>query len=58
VPWYWTDDIARALIDANQVDRDVLRTMLTVPAAIKRDEPSIEAVAQALLDEDEIPLAA
>jgi hypothetical protein len=32
--------------------------MLSVPAAIRRDESSIEAAAQALLDDEEIPLAA
>jgi hypothetical protein len=32
--------------------------MLSVPAAIRRDEPSIEVAAQALLDDEEIPLAA
>jgi hypothetical protein len=32
--------------------------MLSVPIAIRRDEPSIEAAAQALVDDGEIPLAA
>jgi hypothetical protein len=31
---------------------------MSVPTAIRREEPSIEAAAQALLDDDEIPLAA
>ncbi len=58
MPWYWTDDIARALIDAGRIGEDAVRAMTVVPAAIKRDETTLEAVALALLDEDEIPLAA
>jgi hypothetical protein len=58
VPWYWTDDIARALIDSGRSIADVVGSMPTMPAAIRRDEPTLEAVVQALLDEDEIPLAA
>ena len=58
MPWYWTDDIARALIDAGRIGEDVVRTMTVAPTAIKRDETTLEAVAVALLDEDEIPLAA
>jgi hypothetical protein len=58
VPWYWTDDIAHFLIEAEKMSADALGSMLTVPSAIRRDEASVEAVAQALLDEDEIPLAA
>lgn len=58
MPWYWTDDIARALIDAGRLTVDAARTLLSVPTAIRREEPSVEAAAQALFDDDEIPLAA
>jgi hypothetical protein len=58
VPWYWTDDIARALIEAGRLTVDAAGSMMSVPTAIRREEPSIEAAAQALLDDDEIPLAA
>lgn len=58
MPWYWTDDIARTLLAAGGPGVDALGSMLSVPVAIRRDEPTIEAAAQALLDEDEIPLAA
>jgi len=58
VPWYWTDDIARALIEAGRIAPDAVGTMLSVPTAIRRDESNIEAAAQALLDDEEIPLAA
>ena len=58
MPWYWTDDIARALIEAGRITADAAGTMLSVPTAIRRDEPSLEAAMQALLEDDEIPLAA
>ena len=58
MPWYWTDDIARALIETGRLTVDAAGSMMSVPTAIRRDEPSIEAAALALLDDDEIPLAA
>jgi len=58
VPWYWTDDIARALIATGQISGDVAGPLLSVPTAIRRDETSLEAAAKALVDDGEIPLAA
>lgn len=58
VPWYWSDDIARALIETGRIDADAVVEMLSIPVAMRRDEASIEAAAQALLDDEEIPLAA
>ncbi|MGH8942717.1 MAG: hypothetical protein ACRDWF_07875 [Acidimicrobiia bacterium] len=58
MPWYWTDDIARALIEAGRLTVDAARSLMSVPTAIRREESSIEAAALALLDDDEIPLAA
>jgi len=58
VPWYWTDDIAHALIETGRLTVDAAGSLMSVPTAIRRDEPSIEAAAVALLDDDEIPLAA
>jgi hypothetical protein len=58
VPWYWTDDIAHALIETGRIDADAAAAMLSIPAAIRREEPDIETAAQALLDDGEIPLAA
>jgi len=58
VPWYWTDDIAQALIETGRIDSDAAAAMLSIPTAIRRDEPDVETAAQALLDEEDIPLAA
>jgi hypothetical protein len=58
VPWYWTDDIARALVTAGRVAEEASGAMLFAPVAIRRDEPTIEAVIEALVDEGVIPLAA
>jgi hypothetical protein len=58
VPWYWTDDIARALIAKGRISADVATPLLSVPTAIRRDETSLDAAATALVDDGEIPLAA
>ena len=58
MPWYWTDDIARMLIETGRIDADAVTAMLSIPTAIRRDEANIETAAQALLDDEEIPLAA
>jgi hypothetical protein len=46
------------LIEAGRIKAEAVGLMLSVPTAIRRDETTIEAAAQALLDDDEIPLAA
>jgi hypothetical protein len=58
VPWYWTDDLARALIDAGRMTVESAGTMLEAPVALRRVESDLEAAAQAMLDDDEIPIAA
>jgi hypothetical protein len=58
VPWYWTDDIARVLIESGRISNEAASSMLSVPTAFRREEPSIESATQGLLDDDEIPLAA
>jgi hypothetical protein len=58
VPWYWTDDIARALIDHGRLTVESAGTMLATPVAVKRVEPDLDAAIQAMLDDDEIPIAA
>ena len=58
MPWYWTDDIARALIEAGRLTADAAGSLMSVPTAIRREEPTIGAAALAMLDDDEIPLAA
>jgi hypothetical protein len=58
VPWYWTDDIARALMDSGRLSVESAGTMLASPVAVKRVEPDLDAVIQAMLDDDEIPIAA
>lgn len=58
MPWYWTDDIARALIEAGSLTVDAAGSLMSVPTAIRREEPTVEAAAQAMVDDDEIPLAA
>jgi hypothetical protein len=58
VPWYWTDDIARALIDNGRLTVESAGTLLATPVAVKRVEPDLDTAIQAMLDDDEIPIAA
>ncbi len=64
MPWYWTDDLARTLIDTGKVDHLAVSEWLVSPVAVRSDESSAETVAAALLeDEDDgparpLPLAA
>ncbi|HET9202689.1 MAG TPA: hypothetical protein VFP67_06020 [Acidimicrobiia bacterium] len=58
VPWYWTDDIARALIEAGRLNVESAAALLSTPVALKRSEPDIDTAIQAMLDDDEIPIAA
>lgn len=58
MPWYWTDDLARALLADGHIDESVASVMITSPVAYRREETTVEAAAQGLLDDDEIPLLA
>lgn len=52
MPWYWTDDLARILIDTGKVSESRVAGWLSAPVAIRRDEESSETVATSLLTGD------
>lgn len=52
MPWYWTDDLARTLIDAGKVDRARLVAWIVSPVAVRREGGSPVEVAGALLEEE------
>lgn len=59
MPWYWTDDLARNLIDTGKADQAKVGEWLTSPVAIRRDTGEATDIAAALLDEEgEPPLLA
>jgi hypothetical protein len=58
MPWYWTDEVAAILVANGSIDADVAATLIRLPIAHRSAEVTIEAAAQTLLDEGEIPLAA
>ncbi len=60
MPWYWTDDLARILIDTGKVSEQRVSSWLTAPMAIRSDDSDSETVADSLLDgeEGEPPTAA
>ncbi len=58
MPWYWTDDMAKILLDGGRMPASAAEGAFQAPIAIRHSEETIEAAAAALLDEGEIPLAA
>lgn len=63
MPWYWTDDLARILIDTGKVDPERARRWISAPVAIRSAEVDSETVASSLLSDEDgegpsLPLAA
>jgi hypothetical protein len=58
MPWYWTDDVAPALVANGTIDSDVAAGLMALPVALRSDHETVEEAVQELLDEGEIPLAA
>ncbi|MFP3915404.1 MAG: hypothetical protein ACLFWM_11055 [Actinomycetota bacterium] len=63
MPWYWTDDLARTLIDSGTVDSSRVAGWLSTPVAIRRGEEDPDAVGLSLLEDEEgeppsLPVAA
>ncbi len=54
MPWIWTDDLARTLLAAGQVDEARVRAWLAAPVAIRSSEDDEGAtVARTLLGADD-----
>lgn len=51
--WYWTDDLARVLIDSGAVERSRVVGWLSCPVAVRGDSASSDEVARVLLGEEE-----
>lgn len=49
MPWYWTDDLARTLIDTGKVDATRVSSWLSAPVAIRSGAEDAESVAESLL---------
>ncbi len=58
MPWYWTDDLARALLAAGRISEDEAAALSAQPVAIRRQEARLEEAVEACAEEGEIPLAA
>jgi hypothetical protein len=53
MPWYWTDDLARTLIEAGKVEPSRVVLWLSAPVAVRSGEDDAQALAHSLLDEEE-----
>lgn len=58
MPWYWSDEIARALLDLGKIDRTRATDLSSRPVAFRSDSENLEKAALEILDDEEIPLAA
>lgn len=58
MPWYWTDELARALLSDGRIDPETAARLVAVPIAVRREEATLEAAADGLADDGELPLAA
>ena len=58
MPWYWTDEIAKALVRLGRLKDVPLETTSAMPIGVRRSETTLEEAAVALQEDGEIPLAA
>ena len=58
LPWYWTDDLARALLAEGSISEANAADLIAAPVAFRRSEATVEAAASGLMEDDEIPLPA
>jgi hypothetical protein len=56
--WYWSDDIAKALLDNGKIEERLATIIGSKMVAFRSNRTSILEASQALLDDEEIPLAA
>lgn len=57
MPWYWSDELAETLLAKNRIDESSAARLIAAPVAIRSEESSVEAAAEALEEDDEIPLS-
>jgi hypothetical protein len=56
--WYWSDDIARALLSAGRINADLAMRISFPTVAYRSSEETVLAAGALLLDDEEVPLAA
>lgn len=58
MPWYWSDEIARFLVESDRLTERDAQPLVDRPVALRRSETTLADAARGLQDDDEIPLAA
>lgn len=56
--WYWTDDIAKVLLENHRIDAKLAESIAVRRVAYRSTHTSLLEAAEALLDGEEVPLAA
>ncbi len=58
MPWYWSDDIARLLLERGLISADRARDLTRRPVAWRSAEETLEKAAESFDDDDEVAPAA
>lgn len=58
MPWYWTDEVAPALVAEGSIDANVAAALIAMPIAHRSEHDNVEDAVRELMDDGEIPLAA
>ncbi|MGH8875536.1 MAG: hypothetical protein ACRDVM_09860 [Acidimicrobiia bacterium] len=53
MPWFWTDDLARALIEAGEASQSRVAAWIRRPVALAAGDHDPLAVARQVMSEDE-----
>lgn len=58
MPWYWTDEVAPALVANGSIDVSVAAKLIATPIGHRSEHDNVEDAVRELMDDGEIPLAA
>jgi hypothetical protein len=58
MPWYWTDDLARVLLETGRIDAGTAAALVAAPIGVRRQDLIVEEPTADPSDDEEIPHAA
>jgi hypothetical protein len=58
MPWYWTDDLARVLLETGRIDAGTAAALVAAPIGVRRQELTVEETTGDLTDDEDLPHAA
>lgn len=58
MPWFWSDEVALALLADGTIDGSVAAKLIAIPVAHRSENEIIEDAVEESRDDGEVPLAA